>query len=261
MNSLFFILYKVIGGAVTPPGCFFTLFFPLLLGGILKTRERAARKFFLYALFLLALLYALFMPVTAEFLSAGLETKRPPLPHGGTATLVAVLAGGGTHSIPGREGEIELSEQSYQRLAEGAALARLQNWPLLYAGAYDQGDVPAYAASVRRQAAFWGFEGEVILESSSRTTWENMREIAKIAQKRGIQRVVFSTTAYHMRRALWMAERHMPSVELVPWPSGWRSARKDKRIPSDFAPSARAFLDSCAALREWVGLTVYKFLY
>jgi uncharacterized SAM-binding protein YcdF (DUF218 family) len=128
---------------------------------------------------------------------------------------------------------------------------------LIYSGAYDEGDSEIYAASIHAQASLCNFDGELIVESASRTTWENLQEITKVMKKGGYKRVVLSTTAYHMKRSLWMAEQHMPGIEIVPWPSGWRSTR-DHLVFNAFGPSARAFYDSCTALRELVGLAAYR---
>ena len=62
-----------------------------------------------------------------------LEIERPVLPANTDKipTLVIVLAGGGTHPVPGTEVEIELAEQSFQRLIEGISVARLLGCPFL----------------------------------------------------------------------------------------------------------------------------------
>ena len=258
MNGIVFFFYKLVGGLVAPPGCFFALFFALTLWGLLKTRERFARRLCRALFCVVAVLYILFMPVTAEFLMRFLEVPRPALPEDDVLTLVAVLAGGGTHPVLGAPGEVELAEQSYQRLAEGVRVAGRHRWPLVYSGAYDEGDSVAYEASLRSSVERQGLKGEFIPETESRTTWENLGEIAKIVRNRGFKRVILSTTAYHMKRSLWMAERRMPDVEVVAWPSGWRSTRGGLAINA-FGPSARAFYDSCTALREIAGLAAYRF--
>ena len=259
MNNFVFTLYKIAGGAFTPPGCFFVLLFILLLIMMLKTKERITKRISIITILLVSLMYVLFMPVTAEFLMGCLETNRPTLPDDNVPTLVAVLAGGGTHPVPsaGSDKSVELSEQSYQRLSEGVIIAKSRNWPLLYSGAYDEGDAVQYAESIRSQAKLWGLDSEVIMETASRTTWENLKEIASFVEKEGYKRIVISTTAYHMKRSIWMAEQQIPGVEIVPWPSGWRSTR-DKLALNSFGYSARAFLDSCTALREIVGLAAYQ---
>jgi uncharacterized SAM-binding protein YcdF (DUF218 family) len=204
-------------------------------------------------------MYALFMPVTSEFLMARLEVERPALPTDEMPTLVVVLAGGGTHPVPGSEVEIELAEQSFQRFVEGAKVARLLGCSLLYSGGYDEGSRDAYENAIRKIAADANFEGELLLETLSRTSLENMKEVSKIVETRGFKRLMISTTAYHMRRALWTAAQTMPEVEIIPWPSGWRSTR-DRLTAGAFGVSARAFLDSCTALREFIGLLAYKLL-
>jgi uncharacterized SAM-binding protein YcdF (DUF218 family) len=247
---------------VTPPGCFFVLLFLLPIIGVIKTKERITKRLLILNLFIVTLMYVLFMPLTAVFLMGYLESELPMLRDDDRPTLVVVLAGGGTHPIPngGREKNLELAEQSFQRLAEGVNVAKRMNWPLFYSGAYEEGDNLAYIESIRSQVALWGFEGEVTVETSSRTTWENMQEVAKAVEKGGYERLVISTTAYHMKRSLWMAKRHMPNIEIIPWSSGWRSTR-DNLTLNMFVPSVRAFYDSCTALREIVGLAVYMVFY
>jgi uncharacterized SAM-binding protein YcdF (DUF218 family) len=259
MDAFIFFLYKIAGATIVPPGCFFVLLTLLLFIGVFKTKERMAKRIYILLLFLVMLMYTLFMPVTAVFLMSYLEPGRPVLQNDGRPTLVAVLAGGGTYPVPHAEAELalELAEQSYQRLAEGIIVAKRHNWPLIYSGALDEGDPMLYAALIRSKATNWGFEGELIIEDVSRTTWQNMREIAKVVERDGYERVLISTTAYHMRRSIWMAEHHMPGIEIIPWPSGWRSVRYHLAFNS-FAPSARAFHDSCTALRELVGFAVYR---
>jgi uncharacterized SAM-binding protein YcdF (DUF218 family) len=253
-----FFLYKLAGGLVTPPGCFFAILIPLSLWG-LRNGRRGSRWGKIILFTVTVMMYALFMPVTAEFLMARLESERSRLTADGVPTLVVVLAGGGTHPVPGGGAEIELAEQSFQRLVEGAGAARFLGCPLLYAGGYDEGDPGDYENAIRKIAADANFNGELLLEVRSRTSLENMTEVSKIVKERGFRRLVISTTAYHMKRVLWTAGRTMPDVELVAWPSGWRSTR-DRLTPGAFGVSARAFLDSCTALREFVGLLAYKLI-
>lgn len=255
---MMFFLYKLAGGLATPPGCFFALLLPLSFWAA-RNERRAGRRVGICLFALILLMYALSMPVTSEFLMTRLEVERPVLPRDGTATLVVVLAGGGTHPVPGSEAEVELAEQSFQRLVEGAGAARLLGCPLLYSGGYDEGGRDAYEDAIRKIARDANFEGELLLETLSRTSLENMKEISKVVEMKGFKRVVISTTAYHMRRAVWTASRTMPDVEIIAWPSGWRSTR-DRLTVGSFGVSARAFLDSCTALREFIGLLAYKFL-
>ena len=256
-----FFLYKLAGGLATPPGCFFALLIPLSFW-VMKRQRWAGGALFA----MIVMMYALFMPATARFLMARLEIGRPVLPQDSyqqdsypyqKPTLVAVLAGGGTHPVPGVKGETELTEQSFQRLMEGVKAARLLGCPLVYSGGYGEGDQEDYRNAIQKLVADASFNGEFLLETRSRTSLENMQEISKIVNARGFERVAISTTAYHMRRALWTAAQIMPDVEIIPWPSGWRSTR-DRLTLGAFGASARAFLDSCAALREYAGLAAYK---
>ena len=181
---------------MTPPGCFFVLLIPLSFWG--ARNERRALRWAGIVLFALVIaMYALFMPVTSEFLMTRLEIERPALPADTdkVPTLVVVLAGGGTHPVPGSEVEIELAEQSFQRLIEGVRVARFLGCPLLYSGGYDEGSRGAYENAIRKIAADANFEGELLLETLSRTSLENMQEVSKVVAMRGFKRLVISTTA------------------------------------------------------------------
>lgn len=257
MNGFMFLVYKFIGGLLTPPGCFFALLFGILLWGIFRVKERAAVRINILLLLTLSIMYLLFMPLTAAYLMNILEEPRPDLPEDDVSTMVVVLAGGGTHPVLGKGNEIELAEQSYQRLGEGVLLASKKGWSAVYSGAYEEGDADIYKNSLAEAVKTWGMQGELIIESSSRNTWENLKEIMKIAEKKGIKRIILSTTAYHMKRSLWMAQKIMPSMEIIPWPSGWKSTQNSIALNS-FAPSPRAFWDSCTAIREIIGLLAYK---
>jgi uncharacterized SAM-binding protein YcdF (DUF218 family) len=76
----------------------------------------------------------------------------------------------------------------------------------------------------------------IALESRSSDTKENAVFSTAIARERGIEHVVVVTSAYHMRRALWLFRR--AGVEAVPAPVdffGRRAHDLDSALPSSHA--------------------------
>lgn len=264
MGHIGFIVYKFLGGMAAPPGCFFVLGFLLLLVFFFQSRRRGMRPLFWCFAVFYVLVYALFTPYTSSFLMGMLETPRPPLEADGKPTLVVVLAGGGMYPVPSRDGieRVALAEQSFQRLAEGVMAAQRHGWPLFFVGASpDNGDEEGFSAGVKEIARSLGLTAPIEVDTVSRTTWENMAAIADRIEKDKFERIVLSTTAYHMKRSLWMAKKHLPQdVEIIPWPSGWRST-SFAPLYRRLGPSSNAFNDSCMALREIIGLCAYRVLY
>lgn len=235
-----FFFYKLAGSLAAPPGLIVVI---LLL--LAHQAFRRPRKTLLGTeLFLVALcLYLLSAPASSRRLVGPLESVTPSLPEGDLKAAVVVLAAGIRESDDGRR---ELKPHSLQRLVGGWELARERDWPLIVAEA------------MAEQLARWGFEGKILLENRSRTTWENLAQTAPLLKAEGITDIVIVTHAYHMKRALLCAEKALPESTLHPWPVGYLADRVRPSAP-DWLPDAAALFQSMIALRERLGLFVYRF--
>lgn len=235
-----FFFYKLAGSLAAPPGLIVVI---LLL--LAHQAFRRPRKTLLGTeLFLVALcLYLLSAPASSRRFVGPLENITPSLPEGDRQAAVVVLAAGIRESDDGRR---ELKPHSLQRLVGGWELARERDWPLIVAEA------------MAEQLARWGFEGKILLENRSRTTWENLAQTAPLLKAEGITDIVIVTHAYHMKRALLCAKKALPESTLHPWPVGHLADRVRPSAP-DWLPDAGALFQSMIALRERLGLFVYRF--
>lgn len=98
-----------------------------------------------------------------------------------------------------------------------------------------------------------GWTGEMILEEESRTTAENMMHGARIISELGISRAIIVTSAFHMPRAMRLAERYMQGLSLYPAP-GPLCTDPVLRGISSFLPDSASLNASCMGIRERIGI-------
>ena len=95
----------------------------------------------------------------------------------------------------------------------------------------------------------------VLLETDSATTRGNAVYTAQLLEDRGLERVLLVTSALHMERAL--ATFRAAGVEAWPAPTDFEV----EPLPPDllrWLPDAQALADSTRALKEYLGLWVYR---
>lgn len=104
----------------------------------------------------------------------------------------------------------------------------------------------------------------IVLETHSRNTRENAREVHRILEPRGSHRVLIVTTALHMHRALPFFKRK--GFDAIPVPTDFWDADPDlalaekseaRRWLLDMLPDAQNFDHSTQALREHLALAYY----
>lgn len=59
----------------------------------------------------------------------------------------------------------------------------------------------------------------IIVESSSKSTYQNALAIKKIVQKEDLERIVVVTTEDHMNRALYLLRDEMPNIDIIACPA------------------------------------------
>ncbi|NCC96521.1 MAG: YdcF family protein [Synergistales bacterium] len=250
-----FFIYKIMGALGTPLGLFFLMTSSGL--AVIALSQRRGRYLWVGMATITAALIgiiALSMPVVAGFLLHSVEGESKSLPTKQNPTAVIVLSGGFTRLS---NGTAEPGPFTVQRLVEGAALAKQMGWTLILSGgmSFEGGD--SLARSMERKIRDLGYDSAVLLEESSRTTWENMVYSAKVARENGFKQVVIVTNSFHMRRALWMARRVMTDMDIYCYPVG-PMGDLSYRDPLRWIPSASALRDSTLAWREILGLTAYR---
>ena len=246
-----FFLYKLLGSLVVPPGLFILAALGLSLA---SSRRRDGKRTAMATLFLALGLYLFSTPAGARLLAGDLENVPASLPARGEKAAILVLGGGvryGGNTSPDEPGPL-----ATVRLVTAYEITKKNNWTVIVTGGlpWKPGE-PTTAEIMAARLRNLGYSGPILMASRSRTTWEDMVQAGEILEARGIRHLVLVTNAFHMRRALWIAERVMPGVRSYPFPAGHLVDRVPLR-PMDFLPGP----DMAGALvfRERVGLAVAR---
>ncbi len=174
---------------------------------------------------------------------------------------VIVLGGGTVYStdLAGNDLHLNNSDRLYQgmRLWQKGAAPRI----LLTGG----GDPLSEADLGRRVLLTMGIpDSAILVEPSSRTTWENASLTAALVQKHPDlfprKRLLVVTSALHLRRAVWCFERCGLSATAYPCDvsgSGTPPAEWLDKILWNL-PSAGVFCSWDALIHEWIGILSYR---
>lgn len=199
-------------------------------------------------------------PVFSDWVSDGLESRYPPLalevlP---SADVIVVLGGGIGVPFPPR---------FYPDL--GAAADRVWHAARLYhAGKAPQilvsgGMLPWKQPGLTEAEAMSAFlralgvpADSILLESGSATTRDNAVETARLMAERGFQGALLVTSALHMQRA--EASFRALGVKVAPVATDHEVVDDGPLTPLDLLPQADALERGSRALKEWIGLWVYR---
>jgi len=257
--TLLYFLYKAVGAFSAPPGIIISF---CLGAGILFLRRKSDRggKFFSPAwciFFIAVLLYIFSVPFSARTLLNILEGQfSTECPQAGQKPVVLVLAGG-IWSMDMEDRVFAMSAETLQRFAAGAEIARKLNAPLLYSGGYpEKASEEQIAEMAARTARSIRYDGPLIVEGRSRTTWENMLFSSKIITVEGFSDVVLVTSAFHLERSMRAAKRFLGDIHVHPAASG-RLEGAGAVTATDFLPSPSGLRNTSLALRELIGLAAY----
>lgn len=218
----------------------------------------------------IGLIWLFALPITSRQLIWGLEepaaalTPRP-LPR---ADAVVVLGGGLRPALPPRPG-VEVAEGG-DRLLTGLRLLRQGQASLLVTSGARVGftahdPAPAEALSARSLALDLGARpGQILVNAGSRTTAEEAAQIGALGRQRGWRRILLVTSGFHMQRSL-ATFRTRSGLEVIPVSCDFQlPARGSYGSPSpgslalDLLPEANALALSTMALKEHLGLSVYR---
>jgi hypothetical protein len=127
---------------------------------------------------------------------------------------------------------------------------------LAAASGFRRGERLSEAAATRQFLTDLGVPAAALLfEDRSRSTRENARYSAELIQTHGFARVLLVTSAPHMPRAL--ATFHAAGIDAVPAPTDFEVLPEPPHLLR-WLPDAQALADSTRALKEYLGLWVYR---
>lgn len=240
----------------------------LLLGALGLTSLLVKRTLLASVLMLVALAWVGLWstPVFSDWIRLSLEGRYPPLALDSIppADEIVVLGGGVGPAFPPRL-QPDLGAAA-DRVWHAARVYHAGKAPRVVVSG---GMVPwkreqgsAEAGAMRSFLRALGVPPDAIrLESGSATTRENAVETARLLRRErsadaGPVRVILVTSALHMRRA--EASFRAVGVEVVPVATDHEIVDEGPLTPLDFLPEADALQGSSRALKEYLGLWVYR---
>jgi uncharacterized SAM-binding protein YcdF (DUF218 family) len=211
-----------------------------------------------------ALVLLLSTGAVSSLLLRPLEYRYPPWPAAGVVgagmkvDAVVVLGSGVRQGAPDESGRSALDEVGLVRLVEGFTLSQQLGVPIIVSGGstWREGGGETEADTAARVLERLGAPASrVIREGKSRTTWENAREVSRIAADRGFRTLALVTSAWHMPRAMMAFRR--AGVQTIPAPTGFLTEGR-ALLARDFLPGFPSLQDSALALREYLGILDYS---
>ena len=252
---MFFVLSKVIYFLITPSNL---LIFSSLAGVVLLGATRLRRIGRALALFgTIGLALGGLSPLS-EVLLLPLEQRFPARPDDGPAPDGIIVLGGGVEAGLSQARDQVVVNDAGERPIYLATLARrFPDARLVFSGGSGfVGGGTSEADVVSRHAAALGVpSGRLILETGSRNTRENAAFSADLVRPKPGERWLLVTSAWHMPRAVGCFRQAGFTVDAFPVDyrtRGWEDATRLNGFSSD------GLLQLDLAVKEWIGLTVYR---
>ena len=251
---MFFVLSKVFWLLVQP----ISLVFLLTLGAIVLVLLHR-RRLALVALSIVAALVGLFAFTSLGYMLIQPLENRFSVPQAMPDTVGAiVMLGGATKARPSTARQTVALNDAGERLTTTLWLA--ERYPtarivLSGGGGLMSGETESEAETARRFFLAMGIEeSRLVLEEESRNTIENAQFTRELLAD-GDGQAVLVTSAFHMPRSVGLFRAQ--GVDVVPWPTDYRSTG-NQGLAFDIADPNSNFDTASTAIREWVGLVVYR---
>ena len=205
------------------------------------------------------LLWIAAMPLTASVLVRQLERGYEPVSIGDAAPVdVVVLLGGGIAQP--RAGDNAQLGVTGDRLFQTYFLWRQQKARVIVVSGGNQAGEGAFEAEADVATRALGELGvpaaAIVVENESRNTRENAVNVAQLWKEHGWQSGFLVTSATHMRRA--EAVFVNVGLTLAPWPADYKGVAPQAWSVFGVLPDARALATTTAALKELLGMVVYR---
>ena len=241
-----FAIQKALWFLMMPPSSIIVLILAGLM--VIKRRSLLGKSLIISGV---ALLYLLSLAHVADLIVKPLEKPFSPLKGDNIRADAVVVLGGGSVDLEWLGSDPVPNAETSSRLIMGVEFARRLRVPLVlsmgngepFATKVNDADTMAEAA-----LAMGIPEKQLIIENVSRDTLENSYAVRKLIKG---NRIILSTSAYHMRRAGAMFIKR--GFTVIPAPSFFL-AQTRKFTPISLIPHAADLARSTKGLAEWVSL-------
>ncbi|MDR2693346.1 MAG: YdcF family protein [Chitinispirillales bacterium] len=254
------ILSKLLVTFINPVGL--TLLF-LACGMLFTFVWRKARLSAVFFVGGFALLLAFSLPVTAHFLMRGLEGRYEPRAEYEPASAVVLLGGFTRGRVPPRlyvETNIDANRAfGAMRVWKRGSASKI----VLTGGLLEwttSGEVTEAGCMFDLLNEHFGVDSaDVLFESMARNTRDNARYTREALTAAGLGLdIILVTSAYHMPRSVAVFEK--AGFTVTPAPVGYFSDNNFSVKPLMWLPGTAPIFESSIALREYLGMTVYRAL-
>ena len=207
-------------------------------------------------------LYLASTPLVATWLTRSLERLTPHLSVAAAPTCDAIVVlGGGQQAYLADDGSMHVfTHHASDRMEQGIQAYLAGKAPLLAVGggAFELPGLPPVTNAMAEQARSRGVPSEAVIEGGAALyTVDESQGVARQLQQRGVRRVLLCTSAVHMPRARLLYERL--GLEVVPLPCDFDTRGAGERFsPLLLVPRGLALAQTENALKEWIGLTLYR---
>jgi uncharacterized SAM-binding protein YcdF (DUF218 family) len=220
-------------------------------------KRRETRRRLLPVTIAFALLWLICTPLVGHFAAATLDHRYPPLVSPPADAEAIVILSGYARPADSRGYGASLTDDSIERCLMGAELHQRSGLPVVVTGGIvdPAGDVPPLGVMMRDFLLRIGVAAEdITVEQSSRTTYENAAECAKLMDERGWQKIVLVTHDRHMPRAVGCFQKAGFDVVAAPVRTGGGDLQLS---PALLVPSARVAAQLQSVAHEWLGILWY----
>jgi len=250
---MYFFLSKTVGFFSIPSNLIACL---ALLGLVLMSLRRPLGK--VVAVVALAALAIAALSPLGNILLTPLEQRFPFMRFPNQRIDGVIVLGGSFDTHAGYVNTIILGEDT-EPMAIVASLAR--HYPdakIIFSGGSPESNVPTEAAIAKLLFISFGIDANrLLIEDQSRNTEENAQFTARMINPTPDARWLLVTNAFHMPRAV--GTFRSAGFNVIGFPVGWRTLGwRDFFWPANTATENLRRVD--VAVREWVGLTVYRLL-
>ena len=248
-----FILKKILTPFLLPPGIFITILIFTGAWFLHKKKLKAGIVVLTFGCFMWAFSIA---PVSDTMIH-GLESKYA-IPKNTEGDVINVRWGGRLWQGADLTGLGAPSDMYLTRIVNAVRLQKRLNIPIIVSGAEAPEAKVVKDHIVKRFLLDFGIPAdEIIIESKSRDTFENAKFTKEICTKLGFADPILVTSAYHLKRAIMSFEK--VGLKVLPFPAGFKTwqgkhYRWNAYLPGDF-------LIASIAIKEYLGMVFYKFVY
>jgi uncharacterized SAM-binding protein YcdF (DUF218 family) len=254
------ILSKILMTLASPVGLTLTLFALGLMFTLIWRKARLSAVFFVTG-FVLYLAFC--MPVTAHFLMRGLEGRYEPQSEYVPVSAVVLLGGFTRGKVPPRP-YVETNTDANRAFGalrlwrQGLAPKMVLTGGLLE-WTTDEAVPEAQSMFELLNEHFGVDSADVIIESRAQNTKDNAVYTREALTEAGLGLdIILVTSAYHLPRSVAVFKK--AGFTVTPVPVGYFADRDFSRKPFRWLPTASALIESTIALREYLGMLVYKAL-